>query len=44
MIDKLKEKYPDIIITDNGTKFVPFRGGDSLAKGSHYWVKFKFPE
>lgn len=26
---------------ENGTQFKPFRGGDSVAKGSHYWLKVK---
>ena len=33
-----------IIIEDTGEKFVAFRGGDTVAQGSHFWVKFKIVE
>lgn len=43
MINRLKERFPDVIIIDSGQKWKAFRGGDSVAQGSHYWVIFNFP-
>jgi len=28
-------------VIDSGEQWKPFRGGDSVAKGSHWWVKIK---
>ena len=44
MVNKLREKFPDVIIIDSGEKWKAFRGGDSVAQGSHFWVTFRFPE
>ena len=40
----LKQKFPNVEIIDTFDKFVAFRGGDSIAKGSHYRVDFKIVE
>ena len=38
------EKIPNAVIVDSGEKYVAFRGGGSVAQGSHWWVKFTVPE
>lgn len=40
----LKAKFPKVEIVDTWDKFVPFKGGDTVAKGSHYGVEFKVPK
>lgn len=30
------------VIIEKGEKFVPFRGGDSVRKGSHWYCKIQF--
>lgn len=37
----VKSKISNAVILDKGDHWVPFRGGDSVAKGSHFWVRFK---
>jgi hypothetical protein len=39
---KLKEIYPEVNIVKKWDKFVAFRGGDSVAQGSHFGVEFNF--
>lgn len=31
-------------IVDSGEKYVPFRGGDTVAQGSHWYVEVKIKE
>lgn len=31
----------DAVILDSGEQWKPFRGGDTLKQGSHWWVKFQ---
>jgi hypothetical protein len=31
-------------IIDSGEQWKPFRGGDTLKQGSHWWVKFSIIE
>jgi len=40
---KVKSVFPDAIIIDYGDHWAPFRGGDSVERGSHWYVKFKLP-
>jgi len=40
-IEKLKT-VPNIEIINSGEQWRPFRGGDTIKKGSHYWITFKF--
>lgn len=42
MVEKLKEKFPDVNIVDTWDKFVAFRGGASVANQSHFGVEFNF--
>jgi len=45
MAEDLNAKFPGHIeIVKTWRKFVPFRGGDSVAKSSHFGVEFKFTE
>ena len=43
--EKLKknilEVYPNAEIIDSGEHWAAFRGGQTIASGSHFWVKFK---
>ena len=32
------------LIVDAGEKWKAFRGGDSVARGSHFWVQFRIDE
>lgn len=32
-----------VTVTGSGEKWAPFNGGDSVAKGSHYWATFTVP-
>ena len=34
----------DAVILDSGEQWKPFRGGDTLKQGSHWWVKFTIIE
>jgi hypothetical protein len=40
---RVKEIFPEAIILDSGEVWKPFRGGASVGKQSHWWVKFKLP-
>lgn len=42
MCEKLQEKFPNVNVVNMGERFVPFRGGDTIAQGSHFWVEFNF--
>ena len=33
-------QFPNAKIIDSGNHYASFRGCDSVAKGSHFWVKF----
>ena len=33
--------YPNAELIDSGEHYAAFRGGQTIAKGSHFWVKFK---
>jgi len=41
MAKKIKSVLPDAQILDKGDHWATFKGGDSIAKGSHWWVKFR---
>lgn len=40
MIEKLKKALPEVIIVDSWDHWAAFRGGQSVAQGSHFWVEF----
>lgn len=44
LAEALKTVLPDAVIVDMGEKFVPFRGGQTVAQGSHFWVEFSVPD
>ena len=44
IIDDIMENFPNAKIIDSGDHWAPFRGGDSVAKGSHLYVKFMISE
>lgn len=37
---KLQEALPNATVVDKGEVWKPFRGGASVAQGSHWYVKF----
>ena len=37
---KVQAALPDAMIVDRGEVWKPFRGGASVAQGSHWYVKF----
>lgn len=37
----IEENLPNCIIIDSGDHFAAFRGGQSVAQGSHFYVEFK---
>ena len=39
--NKVLKAFPDAKIIDFGEHYAMFRGGASVAKGSHWYVKFK---
>lgn len=39
-IDDIKRVFSNANILDSGQRFVPFNGGSSVAKSSHWFVKF----
>ena len=39
--DKIKAVYPNAEIVDKGSQWKAFKGGASVAQGSHFWVEFK---
>lgn len=41
---KVKAIFPEAIILDFGKHWAPFRGGASIGRSSHFWVKFKLEE
>jgi len=41
-VDRVLKAFPDAIILDSGEVWKPFRGGASIAKQSHWFVKFTF--
>lgn len=40
----VKAVCPDAFILDSGEVWANFRGGASIAQGSHYYVKFELPQ
>lgn len=38
--NKVKQAFPNANIVDKGEVFKPFVGGQSVAQGSHWYVKF----
>jgi len=40
---EVAKKFPgwEAEIVDKGKQWRPFKGGDSVRKGSHWWVKFR---
>lgn len=40
--EKLKEKFPTIVIINTYEQWKPFKGGQTVAHGSHWGVEFKF--
>lgn len=42
--EKVKVLFPNAEILDMGDHYASFRGGQSVAQGSHFWVKFKLEE
>lgn len=41
MVNKVKERLPNAEILDSGEHGAAFRGGASVAQGSHWYVKFR---
>ena len=39
-IDKVIKAFPNAEIIDSGDHYASFRGGSSIAQGSHWFVKF----
>ena len=44
LAEKIKERIPNAVIVDMGEVYKPFKGGASVSKQSHFWVKFTIPE
>jgi hypothetical protein len=44
LVAKVKTSYPTATIIDSGEIWKPFRGGATVAQGSHWFVKFTIPE
>ena len=40
LVAALNKAKIDFVIIDSGEQWKPFRGGDTLKQGSHWWVKF----
>jgi len=40
IIDRVLKSYPKAEIVDSGNHYANFRGGDSVAQSSHWFVKF----
>lgn len=40
LIDAVLKAFPTAKIVDSGEKWTAFRGGDTIAQGSHWFVKF----
>jgi hypothetical protein len=40
---RVKAAFPTAVILDHGEKWASFSGGQSVAAGSHWWVKFLVP-
>lgn len=43
-VAKIQTAFPSAIILDYGEIWKPFRGGSTVANGSHWFVKFTLPE
>jgi hypothetical protein len=39
-VETVKASFPGCTIVDSGQVWKPFRGGASVAQGSHFFVKF----
>lgn len=39
----VKAAFPTAVVIDSGEVWKPFRGGQSVANGSHWFVKFSVP-
>lgn len=37
----IEESVPGAVVLDKGEQYKAFRGGDTVAQGSHWWVKFR---
>ena len=37
----VKQAFPGCKVIDSGEKYVAFRGGATVAQGTHWWVKFR---
>ncbi len=44
LAEYVKSKIPNAVIINKGDHRAPFRGEDSVAKGSHIWVRFTIQE
>lgn len=42
MAEQLKKLFPNVNIVNTWDKFTAFRGGQSVAQGSHFGVEFNF--
>ena len=40
LADRIINELNNVTIIDHGQQWTPFRGGSSVAKSSHWWVKF----
>lgn len=41
LTENLSKAGIDAVVIDSGEQWKPFRGGDTLKQGSHWWVKFQ---
>lgn len=41
--EAVRKRLPEAAIIESGEKWVPFKGGHTVAQGSHWWVKFTMP-
>ena len=44
LAQKIQDRFPNAEIIDMGEVYKAFKGGASVAKQSHFWVKFKLPD
>ena len=42
--EKVLEKFPEVEIINTFCYWKPFRGGSTVAQGSHFFVEFKLKE
>lgn len=43
LVEAVKAQFPNAVIVEHREIWKDFRGGDTVAQGSHWYVKFTFP-